>query len=71
MSAYNPEDDNRLEDLPEIILDVDSSDYITDELYDLLCEAFVNKAKDMGYDVVNSPQLVLSDWTIKAKLAEI
>lgn len=71
MAIYDPADDNRLEDLPEIVLDVDSTDYIDDELYDMLLDAFVARAKDMGYDVVNSPQLVLSEWTIKAKLSYI
>ena len=71
MATYDPADDNRLEDLPEIVLDVDSTDYIDDELYDMLLDAFVAKAKDMGIDVVERKDLVLSEWTIKAKLAYI
>lgn len=55
----------------EIDLNVDSTDYIDDELYDMLLDAFIAKAKDMGYDVVNTPQLVLGDWSIKAVLQEI
>jgi hypothetical protein len=71
MSTYDPADDNRLEDLPEIVLDVDTTDYIDDELYDMLLDAFVARAKDLGIDVVERKDLVLSDWTIKAKLAYI
>ena len=71
MSTYDPADDNHLEDLPEIVLDVDTTDYIDDELYEMLLDAFVARAKDMGIDVVERKDLVLSDWTIKAKLAYI
>lgn len=71
MAIYDPTDDNRLEDLPEIVLDVDSTDYIDDELYDLLLDAFVARAKDLGVDIVERKDLVLSDWTIKAKLTYI
>ena len=71
MSTYNPEDDNRLEDLPEIVLDVDSTDYIDDELYDMLLDAFVARAKDLGIDIVDRQDLVLGDWTIKARLTYI
>ena len=58
-------------ELPEIVLDVDSTDYIDDELYDMLLDAFVARAKDLGIDIVERQDLVLSDWTIKAKLAYI
>jgi hypothetical protein len=37
----------------------------------MLLDAFVARAKDMGIDVVERNDLVLSDWTIKAKLAYI
>lgn len=57
--------------LPEIVLDVDSSDYIDDDLYDRLLDAFVARARDMGYDVVNTPDLVISDWRISARLERV
>lgn len=76
MAIYDPADDDLQEGintaLPvEVELNVDSTDYIDDELYDMLLDAFIAKAKDMGYDVVNTPQLVLGDWSIKAVLQEI
>jgi hypothetical protein len=58
-------------DLPEIVLDVDSTDFVSDELYDMLLDAFVAKAQSMGIDIVNRPDLVLSDWTLKAKLETV
>lgn len=57
--------------LPEIVLDVDSSDYIDDDLYDRLLDAFVARARDMGYDVVNTPDLVISEWRISARLERV
>ena len=71
MSIYDPADDDRLEDLPEIVLDVDTTDYIDDELYDRLLDAFVARAKDLGVDIVERQDLVLSEWTIKARLTRI
>jgi hypothetical protein len=55
----------------EIVLDVSDTDFISDELYDMLLEAFVAKAQDMGYDIVENDHLVLGDWSIKAKLEEV
>jgi hypothetical protein len=55
----------------EIVLDASDTDFISDELYDMLLEAFVAKAQDMGYDIVENDHLVLGDWTIKAKLEEV
>jgi hypothetical protein len=55
----------------EIVLDVSDTDFISDELYDMLLEAFVAKAEAMGYDIVENDHLVLGDWTIKAKLEEV
>jgi len=55
----------------EIVLDASDTDFISDELYDMLLEAFVAKAQDMGYDIVENDRLVLGDWTIKAKLEEV
>lgn len=54
--------------LPEIVLDVDNTDLVSDELYDMLLDAFVARAKEMGIDIVERQDLVLSDWTLKAKL---
>ena len=54
--------------LPEIVLDVDNTDLVSDELYDMLLDAFVAKAKEMGIDIVERKDLVLSEWTLKAKL---
>jgi len=71
MALYDPADDDRLEDLPEIVLDVDTTDYIDDELYDMLLDAFVARAKDLGVDIVERKDLVLSEWTIKARLTRI
>ena len=71
MAIYDPTDDDRLEDLPEIVLDVDTTDYIDDELYEMLLDAFIARAKDLGVDIVERKDLVLSDWTIKAKLSYI
>jgi hypothetical protein len=55
----------------EIVLDASDTDFISDELYDMLLEAFVAKAQDMGYDIVENDHLVLGDWSIKAKLEEV
>jgi hypothetical protein len=55
----------------EIVLDASDTDFISDELYDMLLEAFVAKAQDMGYDIVENDHLVLGEWTIKAKLEEV
>ena len=55
----------------DVVLDVDDGEFVSDELYDLLLDAFVAKANAMGYDIVNTPQLVLGEWTLKAKLEEI
>ena len=55
----------------DIVLEVSDTDFVSDELYDLLLDAFVAKAKDMGYDIVETPNLVLGDWTLKARLEEI
>ena len=57
-----------MEALPEIVLDVDNTDLVSDELYDLLLDAFVAKAREMGIDIVERQDLVLSDWTLKARL---
>jgi len=57
--------------LPEIVLDVNSTDYIDDDLYDRLLDAFVARALDMGYDIVNTPDLVLSNWRISAQLERV
>lgn len=55
----------------EIVLDVSDSDYVSDELYDMLLDAFVTKAQDMGYDIVENDHLVLGEWSLKAKLEEV
>lgn len=57
-----------MEALPEIVLDMDNTDLVSDELYDLLLDAFVAKAREMGIDIVERQDLVLSDWTLKARL---
>lgn len=76
MAIYDPADDDRLEDvnmaLPvEITLSVDDTGDVPDDLYDYLLDQFIEKAKSMGHDVVNTPNLVLGSWTIKAVLEEI
>lgn len=59
-------------DLPiDITLDVNNTDEIPDELYDFLLDQFVAKAKELGYDIVETPNLVLGSWTISATLEEI
>lgn len=55
----------------EIVLDASDSDYVSDELYDMLLDAFVAKAQDMGYDIVENDHLVLGEWSLKAKLEEV
>ena len=55
----------------EVVLDVSDTDFVSDELYDLLLDAFVAKANEMGYDIVNTPNLVIGEWTLKARLEEI
>lgn len=55
----------------EVVLDIADTDMVSDELYDLLLEAFVAKAKDMGYDIIETPNLVIGSWTLKATLEEI
>ena len=60
-----------MNDLPEIVLDVDDTDLVSEELYDMLLDAFLEKAQRMGYDIVDSPDLVLSDWTLKSRLERV
>ena len=55
----------------DVVLDVADTDFVSDELYDLLLDAFVAKAKSMGYDIVETPNLVIGEWTLRAKLEEI
>lgn len=55
----------------EVVLDIADTDMVSDELYDLLLDAFVAKAKDMGYDIIETPNLVIGSWTLKATLEEI
>lgn len=55
----------------EIVLDASDSDYVSDELYEMLLDAFVAKAQDMGHDIVENDHLVLGEWTLKAKLEEV
>ena len=54
--------------LPEIVLDISDTDLVDDDLYERLLDAFIAKAKLMGYDVVERKDLVLSDWTLKSTL---
>ena len=60
------------QDLPvDITLDVNNTDEIPDELYDFLLDQFIAKARELGYDVVDTPNLVLGEWKISATLEEI
>jgi hypothetical protein len=53
-----------------ISLDVDSTDEVSEELYDILLDAFIAKALVDGYDVVNEPRLVLSNWRISCEVVD-
>ena len=55
----------------DVVLDISDTDLVSDELYDLLLDAFFNKAEAMGYNIVKNPNLTLSNWTLKARLEEI
>jgi len=54
-----------------IQLDVDSVDEVPEELYDMLLDSFLAKALAQGYDVVNKPQLMLSNWRITCEVVDI
>lgn len=72
MALYDPADDDAIDDIPvDVILSVDDTGDIPDDLYDYLLDQFIEKARAMGHDVVNTPDLVLSEWTIKARLTRI
>jgi hypothetical protein len=59
-------------DLPvDVELRVGDIDEIPDDLYDYLLDQFIAKAQDMGYDVVENDNLVLGEWTIRARLTEV
>jgi hypothetical protein len=59
-------------DLPlDVELRVGNIDEIPDDLYDYLLDQFIAKAQDMGYDVVETDNLVLGEWTIRARLTEV
>lgn len=60
--------EREMQTLPEIVLDVNDTDLITDELYELLLDAFVARARDMGIDIVERRDLVLGQWTLTARL---
>ena len=60
-----------IETVAEVVLDVDDTDLVSEELYDMLLDAFLEKARRMGYDVANSPDLVLGDWTLKSRLERV
>ena len=52
---------------PTVELDVNNTDEMPDELYTFLCEQFVNKAKQMGYDIVES-DATLDNWRITCEV---
>jgi hypothetical protein len=60
-----------IETVAEVVLDVNDTDLVSEELYDMLLDAFLEKARRMGHDVANSPDLVLGDWTLKSTLERV
>ena len=54
-----------------ITLAPDDTMDIPDDVYDILLEAFIAKAKRLGHDVTKTPNIVIGDWTIKAQLTEV
>ena len=52
---------------PIVELDVDSTEDVPEELYEFLLDQFVNKAREMGYDVIEEP-IVLSNWKITCEI---
>ena len=54
----------------KITLDVGSTDDVSEELYDLLLESFVHKAKVMGLDP-EAIDVALDDWRVECVLRKI
>jgi hypothetical protein len=54
----------------KITLDVGSTNDVSEELYDLLLEAFVRKSKEMGLDP-EAVDVALDDWHVECVLRKI
>jgi len=54
-----------------ITLNVDSVDDVPEDLYDYLLDQFIAKAKEQGFDVVNSPNLMLGNWRLTCDVEEV
>ena len=56
---------------PIVELDVGSIDDVPEDLYEYLLDQFVAKAKEIGYDIVEQPNLVLGNWKITCEVEPI
>ena len=54
----------------KVELDVGSVDDVPEELYEHLLDQFVAKAKEMGYDIVEQPNLLLDNWRIECEILD-
>lgn len=54
--------------MTKIVLDTGSVTDISDELYDLLLDAFIAKARSLGLTDPESPLVLLDNWHIECEL---
>jgi len=54
--------------MTKIVLDTGSVTDISDELYDMLLDAFIAKARAMGVTDPESPVVLLDNWHIECEL---
>lgn len=54
-----------------ITLNVDSTEDVPDELYEFLLDQFVAKALEQGFDIANSPNLLLGNWKLTCEVQDI
>jgi Zn finger protein HypA/HybF involved in hydrogenase expression len=53
-----------------ISLEVGNISEVSEELYEMLLDAFLAKALAEGYDVVRSPHLMLDHWRISCEVVD-
>ena len=58
----------REQTMTKIVLDTGSVTDISDELYDMLLDAFMAKARTMGVSDPQSPVMLLDNWRIECEL---
>jgi hypothetical protein len=52
---------------PIVELDVNSTEDVPEDLYGYLLDQFVEKAREMGYDVIEQP-ITLGNWRITCEI---